>query len=305
MRPIQAPDLSAMKRATKMLGLLACVTLTTVTACGDGDGADSTPAPPTTAGSVSAAPSTSPAGTAVATTSTPTTAAIVSLDERVAVGADGHELAIRCWGEGNPIVVLEAGHPDAGIANFSGQPVVDAIARENQVCTYDRAGEGISGPAPPGPRDADDVIADLHDLLAAADLASPYVLVGASFGGMIVTHYAATHPDDVAGVVLLDVPAPAVLDPAELPELVWDHPSNTEHLDIIDGFEGRFARARSPFPAPMIVITATRSASDMHDQAIWLELSPAAEQIELDGGHDIWFDNPEEVAAQILTLVRT
>jgi pimeloyl-ACP methyl ester carboxylesterase len=211
---------------------------------------------------------------AAETTPPPTTAPAVTVDERIAVGVDGHELAIRCWGEGLPIVVLEAGHPDAGIANFTGQPLVSAIAEETQVCTYDRAGEGTSGPAPPGPRDADDVVADLHELLAAADLAPPYVLVGSSFGGMIVTHYAATHPGEVAGVVLLDVPAPAVLDPAELPELVWDHPANTEHLDIIDGFEGRFARARAPFPVPLIVITATDGQSDADDQAIGSSSAP-------------------------------
>jgi pimeloyl-ACP methyl ester carboxylesterase len=243
-------------------------------------------------------------GATAETTAPPTTAPVVTVDERVAVGDDGHELAIRCWGEGSPIVVLEAGHPDAGIANFTGQRMVDAIAQETRVCTYDRAGEGTSGPAPPGPRDADDVVADLHGLMAGAGLAPPYVLVGSSFGGMIVTHYAATHPGEVAGVVLLDVPAPAVLDPAELPELVWDHPSNTEHLDIIDGFEGRFARARAPFPAPLIVITATDGQSDANDQAIWLELSPDSKQVELDGGHDIYLDQPEEVATHILALVQ-
>jgi pimeloyl-ACP methyl ester carboxylesterase len=243
-------------------------------------------------------------GAAVETTATPTTALVATVDERVAVGNDAHQLAIRCWGEGSPIVVLEAGHADAGIASFTGQAIVDAIAQRTRVCTYDRAGEGTSGPAPPGPRDADDVVADLHELLASAGLAPPYVLVGSSFGGMIVTHYAATHPGEVAGVVLLDVPAPAVLDPAELPELVWDHPDYTEHLDIIDGFEGRFARARAPFPAPLIVITATDGQSDVNDQAIWLELSPNAKQVELDGGHVIYLDQAEEVAAQILTLVQ-
>lgn len=175
--------------------------------------------------------------------------------------------------------------------------------RRDQVCTYDRAGQGTSGEAPPGPRDADDVVRDLRDLLTAAELEPPFVMVGSSFGGMIVTHFAATHPSDVAGVVLLDVPAPAVLDPAELPELAWNHSSNTEHLDIIHGFEGRFARERAPFPAPLVVVTATDGQSDVTNQAIWLELSPNAEQVELEGGHDIHHDDPSRVARVILELV--
>ncbi len=69
------------------------------------------------------------------------------------------------------------------------------------------------------------MIGDLRVLLAAAEVAGPYVLVGSSFGGMIVTYYAARHPEDVAGVVLLDVPAPMdTLTLEEIPELAWGPP---------------------------------------------------------------------------------
>ena len=86
---------------------------------------------------------------------------------------------------------------------------------------------------------------------------------------------------------------------------MWDHPANKEHLDIIDGFEGRFARARSPFPAPLVVVTASNGDSDEADQAIWLDLSPDATQVTVDGGHNIWFDAPQEVAVQILAIAGT
>ena len=45
---------------------------------------------------------------------------------------------------------------------------------------------------------------DLHALLAAANVDGPYVLVGHSYGGMVVRVYAAAYPHDVAGLVLLD-----------------------------------------------------------------------------------------------------
>jgi hypothetical protein len=39
--------------------------------------------------------------------------------------------------------------------------------------------------------------------------------------------------------------------------------------------------------APLTVVTATAGQSSVEDQAFWLELSPQATQVELQGGHDI------------------
>ena len=124
-----------------------------------------------------------------------------SVEGRFAVSA-GYELVITCWGEGPPTIVLEPGHPDSGHDQFGGTPFLEELASTQRVCVYDRAGEGASDAPPIERRDADDVVRDLHDVLAAADVEGPHLLVGASFGGMIVTHYAATYPDDVVGVVL-------------------------------------------------------------------------------------------------------
>jgi pimeloyl-ACP methyl ester carboxylesterase len=68
---------------------------------------------------------------------------------------------------------------------------------------YDRAGLGRSSPAPNG-RTSADMVRDLETLLANAQIAPPYVLVGASFGGLNAQLYAAEHPDQVAGLVLVD-----------------------------------------------------------------------------------------------------
>lgn len=128
-----------------------------------------------------------------------------------------------------------------------------ALAEETRVCAYGRAGWDGSDPAPDEPRTADDVIDDLHNLLGAAEVVGPYVLVGSSFGGMVMTYYAATYSDDVVGMVLLDVPAPdASLSVDQIPEIAWDHPTNLEHLDIVPEFEGRSPtirfRSRRPLP---------------------------------------------------------
>ena len=75
-------------------------------------------------------------------------------------------------------------------------------------CSYDRAGLGLSEPAPK-PRTTGDQVEDLHSLLAAAGLKPPYILVGHSSGGWNVMVYGDKYPDDVSGVVMVDVRPPA------------------------------------------------------------------------------------------------
>jgi pimeloyl-ACP methyl ester carboxylesterase len=121
---------------------------------------------------------------------------------------------------------------------------------------------------------------------------------------MIVTYYSARYPEEVAGVVLLDVPAPsATMRLEDEPGLAWDDPRNPEHLDVVAGFENRFASERNPFDAPLLVITATDGQSDVADQSFWLDLNPDGRQIEIEGGHGLDHDNVEEAADLILDLV--
>lgn len=116
------------------------------------------------------------------------------------VEVKGHELYLRCTGEGEPTIVLEVGEGRL----LSDLDVLRA-ANESQrrVCSYDRANKGRSGPAPT-PRRGEDLVEDLHGLLEAAAVPGPYVLVGHSAGGLLVQAYAATYPDEVAGVVALN-----------------------------------------------------------------------------------------------------
>ena len=41
----------------------------------------------------------------------------------------------------------------------------------------------------------------------------------------------------------------------------------------------------------------------MEDQAIWLEASPDAHQLEIDGGHENYLEEPDGAAAVVLALV--
>ncbi len=208
-----------------------------------------------------------------------------SIEGSYAVDGD-RELALVCWGEGRPTVLLETG--GVNIEEWTGSAVVSGLAGSTRVCTYDRAGTGRSDPAPMERRDAEDVVTEANALLGAADITGALVLVGRSFGGMIVTHYAETIPDDVVGVVVLDTPAPtAEFTPKSAPELVWDFPGNTEHLDVIDGFEGRFASDPPRFDAPLLVVTPTGGEASAENESVWLASSPDSRQVTCAGEPDV------------------
>jgi len=77
------------------------------------------------------------------------------------------------------------------------------VAGVTQVCSYDRAGMGWSD-AGPRPRTGSRIASELRALLRGAHVPGPYVLVGHSSGGLHVRLFASSHPDDVAGIVLVD-----------------------------------------------------------------------------------------------------
>jgi pimeloyl-ACP methyl ester carboxylesterase len=130
----------------------------------------------------------------------------------------GRRLWLECRGSGSPTVVLESGYGNRGDVwdidalgpNSSATAVLPGVSAFTRVCAYDRPGTILDvsqrsrSDSAPQPRTVADAVADLHALLSAAGLPGPYVLVGHSLGGIINRLYAATYPDDVAGLVLVD-----------------------------------------------------------------------------------------------------
>jgi pimeloyl-ACP methyl ester carboxylesterase len=236
--------------------------------------------------------------------------------ERVDIG--GRRLSFIRDGYGAPTVVLEAGLGDTSDTWSQVQP---AVARFACVCSYDRAGLGRSDPALT-PRTCQDMVADLHALLRIAEIEPPYILVGHSFGGMNVRLYASQHPDEVAGMVLIDAShedKDIRFEQVLSEELIQRHrahlndPSrNSEHVDKLKSAE-QVRTADQRFMFPLIALTRGRPDAP---SAIWpvealqrvetelqrefLKLSPRSRHILAErSGHFIHHDEPELVIEAI------
>lgn len=97
-----------------------------------------------------------------------------------------------------PSVILESGLAASSISWVQTQKAAQNFAR---VVAYDRAGLGWS-PRRAAPPILKNLLADLDNVVAAQT--KPVILVGHSFGGLLVGAYAHLHPGNVSGIVLVD-----------------------------------------------------------------------------------------------------
>ena len=112
----------------------------------------------------------------------------------------GRQLNLCLMGDSGPTVVFSAGLAGGTIDWGRVQPFV---ARRARTVSYDHAGFGFSDPGPL-PRNVPALNADLRAALKSAGLTPPYLLVGHSWGGVLMRDYAARHSDEVCGLLLVD-----------------------------------------------------------------------------------------------------
>ncbi len=113
----------------------------------------------------------------------------------------GHRLFVRCTGQPSKMAVILENGLGAGLESW--KQVQSKVEEFSRVCSYDRAGEGQSD-KPGQPQTPDTFVADLRRLLETEKIPGPYVLVGASLGGIYVRRFALRYPDLTAGIVLVD-----------------------------------------------------------------------------------------------------
>ncbi len=226
------------------------------------------------------------------------------------VDIGGRRLYLACKGSGTPTVILEAGAGNNGdiwsevAPEVAGQSsVFDGVAAFTRVCAYHRPGtiagsqtiqRSRSDPAPM-PRSAGDVVADLRALLAAAGVRPPFVLVGHSFGGLVVRLFASTvPPDDVVGLVLVDAAQEdfwtklkALVTPEQWkdmtsstpPELADYHDIERLDVDASAAEMHQAADARPLRPMPLVVLSRGRPMELSPDSKLPANFSAEQEKI--------------------------
>jgi pimeloyl-ACP methyl ester carboxylesterase len=136
------------------------------------------------------------------------TAASSENQGRVVQLANGQHMFLECTGDENavPTVILATGR-GLGTAN-SWAKVQEKVGPAIRTCSYDAFGVGrsdhLANDPHPERRPLEVVVEDDHALFGAAQLKQPYVLVGASDGGILVRRYQQKYPREIAGLVFVD-----------------------------------------------------------------------------------------------------
>jgi pimeloyl-ACP methyl ester carboxylesterase len=125
---------------------------------------------------------------------------VYTADGRSVTIGERSSLYLYEMGFGEPTVLFEAG---IGATHLNWRSVQEATAQFTATVSYDRGGLGWSSRCRT-PRTPGNIAVELHRMLDRAALKPPYILVGHSFGGLVMRRYALLYPQEVAGVVLVD-----------------------------------------------------------------------------------------------------
>ena len=251
------------------------------------------------------------------------------------ISIKGCQFAYEVMGTGSPTVVLETG---LGSESSEWGPVAATIARSKAVFRYDRAGRGESDPGQ-GNRDALTMVDELSALLEATQTKGPYLLVGHSFGGLLIRLFANARIADVYGLVLVEsmhhrqfqLLGPAFPDssPSDPPPLVqmrdfwtggWRTKSSTlEHID----FAGSFAQDQAVISLgdlPLCTVSAGSflnlpflqdAPARQRLQLLWNELQADLSNLSVNrrttyldkSGHFVQRDDPDSIVMAIEALL--
>ena len=229
---------------------------------------------------------------------------------------DGRQVEILAGGmaAGPGTIVFENGLRET-LATWNG--VLSKLAPRARVFAYNRPGYGHSDDTP-RPRDGATIVEDLRRMLHESGATPPYVLVGHSLGGLYMQQFARAHPDEVAGVVLVDAVYPGVIKRSDdfplttriAKRLFFSGTVNRE-IDLIHATGDGVLALPSPDAIPMIrLFNVPQSAGavavdfgvtddDPAVRARVLAMYPNARKVIVDSDHRIQEANPEIVVRAI------
>jgi pimeloyl-ACP methyl ester carboxylesterase len=262
----------------------------------------------------------------------------------------GRALFLDCQGSGSPAVFVIPGKgsyaeawnvvvpPDDPIrsspydiieqATFVASPdaVQPTVARTTQICVYDRPNTRPDGPDQstpvPQPHNVQQDVEDVLALINVTRLPTPVVFVAHSYGGLILDLLARTHPELVAGIVMVDGVSEFLKtlgSPAQNAAFERDSATPPEPGSEAVLMSDAFARidAAPPLPAvPAIVLSSDKFAApadlkpDNYTQAQIHEANSmlaaalgTTNVISVGSGHNMMLYQPQFVADNIIGIV--
>jgi pimeloyl-ACP methyl ester carboxylesterase len=194
--------------------------------------------------------------------------------------------------------------------------VIPEIAKDATTFAYNRPGYGRSD-SMSTPRDGLHIVEELRTLLKRNGLEPPYVLVGHSFGGLLMQLFARKYPDEVRGLILVDSTHPAQFKdkgsienwPAWFRLLfhLYLSPAAKQEMDLINDTGEQILTLPAFSGKPVIVLSALKPMDAKGELANYANekrkdiarLYPDSVQIWVDSGHGIPLEKPEAVIAAI------
>jgi pimeloyl-ACP methyl ester carboxylesterase len=169
------------------------------------------------------------------------------------VDLPGRQLRWLTTGQGDPPILFIAG---AGGTALDWLPVLPSASALSTVVAVDRAGLGLSDPAPDL-----SVHSQVDDLAAVVAAIGPAVLVGHSWGGLLAQLVSWRYPASVAGLVLVDPTHEELF--AELPGFLRLASAALGPATMLAHMVGQFSRLARPMARRL----AARSSDDPRGRA--------------------------------------
>ncbi|KAM4580084.1 uncharacterized protein PAE49_005097 [Odontesthes bonariensis] len=217
----------------------------------------------------------------------------------------GQNMHLLCKGRGRPVVILDS---PTGMSSDIWLHVQDSVSSLTTVCTYDRMGLGFSKRLMQnettgtekvwGMSTAGRMVDDLHRLLKAAGLATPFILVGSELGALNARFYSHIHDMQVSDLVLID----------PIPEYIFEEDQWNEYWygELLLSLQAKQFSAATGLSRLLIIMGAiepTIKGDDVSEEVIqrqkYLLSNPAHQSSAVD---EHYFTN--ESAAQVRDITK-
>jgi pimeloyl-ACP methyl ester carboxylesterase len=236
------------------------------------------------------------------------------------VEVDGAGLSYWCAGSGSPSVLIEQGlfstsREFGGEEDWYGwsEPLLD-IATFTHVCVYNRRGVTDSDPVETGAiRTIQDQTDDLVAFIDTLGIERPLVLVGHSWGGLMIQQFAKQQVERVAGIVLVDSTHPLTF---QMFDIVPPPPLPPEWIDIARSAE-LVGSLGDLGDLPVVVLAAGffPGATDSEDDQRGIQISETLQRdltslstdsaitILKDSNHHIMIDRPDAIVEAVRMII--